>query len=267
MIHCVWYPSGGFGHYINAVLSLYGNNFVRPKNAVIFGKTGDLHQLDLSLPKYFHDQHYPPITTNNDQNYCVLIDNGINNESTIFKKIFLESKTIKICYTNRSWPIVAHTMIVKAMQTDLNSELSLEHGWSQSEPWAIREKYFLYLRDHALRYQWQPDPTCYNLLLESLLDYHSLQSFINSTGIVCENFKTLHNSMLDHNQSYFYGISVADKIIHAIETDQHISTEHITNLWDQAVVNYFIQLQYGVEVPANDWANWFQSTKQIKDLL
>ena len=42
MIYCVWYPSGGFGHFINAVISLYGVDFKRPKNkkfnTTFFGK-------------------------------------------------------------------------------------------------------------------------------------------------------------------------------------------------------------------------------------
>ena len=31
MIYCVQYPSGGFGHFINAILTLHGVEFVRPK--------------------------------------------------------------------------------------------------------------------------------------------------------------------------------------------------------------------------------------------
>ena len=32
MIYCVWYPSGGFGHFINAVLTLYSKDFEVPHN-------------------------------------------------------------------------------------------------------------------------------------------------------------------------------------------------------------------------------------------
>lgn len=267
MIYCVWYPSGGFGHYINAILSVYGHKFVRPKNSVAFSDTGDLHQLELILPKYSHNAEYPAICVDADQNYSVLIDNGINDESTIFRKVFPESKTIKVCYNDRSWPIVAQTLIIKAMRTNLGAELSTADGWSSSEPWAIREKYFLYLRDHALRQCWQPHQDCINLPLELLLDYRGLIDFIRSAGIICDDFHKLHNSMLGHNQIYFRGLEFADQIINAIDTGQQLALDHITDLWDQAVINYFIQIHYGVEVPANDWADWFQNTKQIKDLL
>jgi len=267
MIYCVWYPSGGFGHYMNAVLSLYGRNFVRPKNDVKFGNTGDLHQLDLIMPRYYHNEEYPTVDIDPNQNYSVLIDNGINDESIIFKKRFLDSTVIKICYSDKSWPIVAKTLIVKAMNSKLDSELKLDQCWPESADWAVREKYFLYLRDHPLRQCWKSDSSCNNLFLDSLLDYNSLQNFINSIGISINNFESLHNSMLNHNQSHFYGVQWADRIIQAIENDQHIDIGHVTDLWDQSVVNYFIHLRYGFEVPANTQSNWFQNTKQIKDLL
>ena len=71
MIYCVWYPSGGFGHFINAVLTLHGEDFVSPKNQLIFSKNGDSHNLDLIVPKYKND-HWPgPIEFHDDKNYCV----------------------------------------------------------------------------------------------------------------------------------------------------------------------------------------------------
>jgi hypothetical protein len=131
MIYCVWYPSGGFGHFINAVLTLHGDNFVRPSNSLKFSKTGDSHNLNLVVPKYLHECWPGGIEFLNDKNYCVLIDNGIDNESTKFKSIFLNSTIIKICYTDRTWPIIARTMIDKAMKSSIEQQLPTDN-WDTS---------------------------------------------------------------------------------------------------------------------------------------
>lgn len=267
MIYCIWYPSGGFGHFINAVLTLHGDNFVRPTKTIKFSETGDLHDLDLVLPKYYHNCEYKLEYTDPSKNYCVLVDNGINNNSTKFKNLFIGSKIIKICYNDRSWPIIAKTLIVKAMHSNLNSELPLGSNWPSTENWAVREKYFLYLRDHPFRYMWQPSHDCDVLYMDSLFNYTVLMDSLSVLGIDCDNFETLHQTMLDANLSYFSSVFYADKIIKAIETNQHIDISDITDLWDQAVVNYFIQIKFGIEIPANTHADWFTNTQEINKLL
>ena len=101
MIYCVWYPSGGFGHFINAVLSLYGGNFARPKGALTFSQSGDSHSIDLTVPAYRFDQ-WPGAQFDSDINYSVLIDNGIDNSSEQFRTVFPDSQVIQVCYTDFS---------------------------------------------------------------------------------------------------------------------------------------------------------------------
>ena len=94
-IYCVWYPSGSFGHFVNAILTLHGDNFVRPKKSLEFSSTGDSHSLDLIVPKYLHEFWPGGIEFVNNQNYCVLIDNGIDNESE-----FYDNKLLLKIYQN-----------------------------------------------------------------------------------------------------------------------------------------------------------------------
>lgn len=144
MIYCIWYPSGGFGHYINAIVSLHGKNFCRPKSNLIFSDVGDSHHLDLIAPKYFKDPDVYQVNFDSTLNYSVLIDNGINNEGKRFKNFFPENTTvIKIGYDNWSWPIVARTMIVKALQSSFEAEVNISpEQWNTNDAWALREKYF-----------------------------------------------------------------------------------------------------------------------------
>ena len=260
MIYCVWYPSGGFGHFINAVLSLYGNNFVRPSNHVEFSANGNSHNLKLVVPKYKDDCwegfQFDPMV-----NYSVLIDNGIANETTNFLKVFPASNTIKICYTDYSWPIVARTMIEKSIPSTLEAQLP---SWDNTN-WAVREKYFLYLRDHELRSKWKPNYNTYNIFIDDLLNYQNFYNKLSNFGIA--DFNTLWQQWFFANSKYIEPIILAKKIISAVHTRENIDLTGYQDLWTQAVVYYFIWLEFEFEVPHNDYANWFTNTNDIVIML
>jgi len=266
MIYCVWYPSGGFGHFINAVLSLYGDNFVRPSNHITFSNTGNAHSLNLVVPKYLHDGPYPKIAFDDTKNYSVLIDNGINNCSKKFLKTFNTNKVIKLFYDDLSWPVVAKTSIIKASQSSLIQELAVDANWPCQEPWAVREKYSLYLKEHSLRSAWGPDKNCYNLNVYTLLSYQKLKDFFNNVVGVSE-FKILHSRWLQANREYFFPIVESANIIAAIKSRQTLNLHYINDIWDQAVINYILNLEFGVDIPVNDYPNWFRDTDQILKLL
>lgn len=265
MIYCIWYPSGGFGHYINAIVSLYGKNFCRPKSNLIFSDVGNSHQLDLIAPKYFKDPDVYRFDFDQSLNYSVLIDNGINNEGKRFKNFFPENtKVIKVGYSNWSWPIVAKTMIVKALQSSLHNEVnvSLEH-WNTREPWALREKYFLYLRDHELRYKWKPDSEIFVDVLD-IFQLEQLTTRLNEAGIELENFETLHLDFLNYNKQYVDPLHQAKNVLKNLNQNLELD---ITDIWTQAIVYYYIWLKYNIEVLHNDYSNWFTSTNDIVTML
>jgi hypothetical protein len=266
-VYCVWYPSGGFGHFINAVLTLYGKNFVRPKKQLNFSETGDSHGLDLVAPKYFHDSPYEynfnPLLT-----YSVLIDNGINNTGTRFKDSFPNSTIIKICYTDYTWPVIARTMIEKAKCVPFDSEVAVDpQRWPSTDNWAIREKYFLFLRDNKLRYAWRPDDHYSVITVDTLLDYYQFQEKLLELGIYTEDFKITWQQWNIANSKFINPIQIAKNIIAAINNNQHIEISQYQDLWTQAIVNYYIWLEFHFEVPANDYLDWFTNTKDIAIIL
>ena len=270
MIYCVWYPSGGFGHFINGVLTLYGNNFVRPNKSLEFSSTGNSHSLDLVVPKYFHECWPGGIEFLENKNYCVLVDNGINNESTVFKSTFPNSTVIKICYGDRSWPVVAHTMIEKAMASSIEQELPVSQ-WDTDEPWAKREKYFLYLRDHTLRYAWRPETE--NELDNNELevgelynDYDECFTVINAI-VKTEDFYDIWKKWQLANSKYIDPVITANKVLSWVITNKSEDLTHITDIWTQSVIYYYIWLKYQIEVPHNDFANFFSNTSQIRKLV
>lgn len=268
MIYCVWYPSGGFGHFINAILNLHGKNFARPINKIKFSHTGDLHALELPAPKYHADPENYKFDFDQNLNYSVLIDNGINNEGERFKTIFPGAHTIKLCYNDVSWPIVAKTMIDKAMQSNVDEQLVVDcDKWNVNEPWVAREKYFLFLRDHTLRKAWKPSVGVTNVLVNDMLNYAQLHNQLSISGVELDNFEPLHLSWLEANKQYVDPVKNSQLVIESIKNNVDVNLDHISTVWDQAVLYYFLWITFGREVPHNDYADFFSSTSAVRKWL
>jgi hypothetical protein len=265
MIYCVWYPSGGFGHFVNAVLTLHGNNFVRPTGSLKFSKNGNSHNLDLVVPKYLHDCWPGGIEFYSDKNYCVLIDNGINNELDQFKSVFPDSIVVKICYSDRSWPVVARTMIDKAMNSSITEQLPIE-DWNTNEPWARREKYFLFLRDHDFRHAWRSNDNNAIYLEELYTDYEEFFATVNSIAKI-EQCKDLWQEWRAANAVYIDPVQVAENIVRFVAVQWPMDLSDIHDTWTQAMVYYYIWLRFGFEVPHNTYSNWFTNTTDIVKML
>lgn len=264
MIYCIWYPSGGFGHFVNAVFSLHGDNFVRPRNSLQFSKNGNSHSLDLVVPKYKHELWSNNVEFCTDKNYCILIDNGIDNESTKFKSVVPWSKIIKICYTDYSWPIVARTFIEKALNSNLETELPI-NDWDTIDSWAQREKYFLFLRDHAFKNAWRPGPDL-ALLVDELLDYDRLFDKLNSFTKV-ESFKELWSNWRSANACYLDPVGIAQNVMSWVKQKKSHKLDFVNDIWTQSVIYYYIWITFGIEVPHNDYSEWFTTTDSIVKML
>ena len=266
MIYCVWYPSGGFGHFINAILSLHGKNFVRPKKQLKFSHNGNSHNLDLVVPKYLHGVWTETFEFTDKKNYSVLIDNGINNESEQFKSVFPTASIIKICYTDYTWPIVARTMIDKAMESSIEHELPVSN-WNTQDLWARREKYFLFLRDHALRSAWRSNSIDFALKIDDMIEYADLLIAIESCGIELDSFDDIWKQWQAANQKYIAPVQDAKTVIDCVKNNVSFDLRHVTDVWNQAVIYYYICLEFGIEVPHNDYSNWFTNTQEIVTML
>lgn len=258
MIYCVWYPSGGFGNFVNSIFNSYGQGFARPSRQAVVSDTGNFHNQQLMAPTYFHDPLHYEYDFDNDLNYSVLIDNGINNEGQKFRKHFPSSTVIKLCYSDYSWPVIAHTMIVKAMQSSIPESLPVDSDcWSCDSDWARREKYFLFLRDHPLRHAWRPTADAHCILIEHMLDY---DQFRQSLPVQCDDFRSHWLQWQTANHRYFEPVLLAHNILAG-------QWQSITDIWSQAVLYYTIWCRYGVEVPHNDYPNSFENYQQIAQLL
>jgi hypothetical protein len=262
MIYCVWYPSGGFGHFINAVLSLYGENFARPAGNLTFSQSGDSHSIDLAVPAYQFDR-WPGAQFDSNINYSVLIDNGIDNPSEQFRNVFPGAQVIQVCYTDCSWPVVARAMIEKAMTSSIGEQLP---SWDITA-WAVREKYFLFLRDHELRSAWRPNTNDFTVYVDNLFDYQQFHNTLESCNVQLNEFEGTWHAWRFANSRYIDPVQTAQRVIDTVTQQTHQDLTIITDVWTQAVVYYFIWLKFGVEVPHNDYADFFKNTAEIQTWL
>lgn len=269
MIYCIWYPSGGFGHFINAILTLHGDGFDRPKIKLAFSEKGASHQLDLVTPSYSKNSKNWHHQFEENKNYSVLIDNGIDDESDEFRSIFPNAHILKVCYSDTTWPIIAHTMIVKAMRGSIKQHIGgdlLDWGGC-TDDWVLREKYFLFLRDSQLRHAWRHSNATMCLNVEDMLDYNKFHEVLDHVGITIEDFSNEWNRWYKANLEYIQPVIRSQQVIQSIRHDQTQDLSDITDLWTQAVLYYFIFIEFGVEIPHYDFQEFFRTSKQIKELL
>jgi hypothetical protein len=269
-IFCVWYPSGGFGHFVGAVIALHGKDFVRPNNTTYqFSANGNSHSSDLTAPKFSAGtQYYDFDFFGSDKKYVVLVDPGIDNETNRFVEQYPNAQVLKVSYSAATWPIVAYTSIHKAMESSIQTELAVDLPlWPTKQNWAQREKYFLFLAEHHYRSMWQPLDGCYNLLVDDLLDYQTFHNRLCEFGVAPTDFADLWNTWFKLNQAYIAPVLLAQQVVDAVRSRSNMDLSFCQDLWTQAVVNYTIWHQFGCVVPANDFADWFDNSDQIVALL
>jgi hypothetical protein len=161
---------------------------------------------------------------------------------------------------------VAKTSIIKASKSSLRQELPVDEQWPCQELWAIREKYYLYLKEHSLRSAWKDDANCFNLDVLKLWSYQELKTVLSNI-VDLTDFESMHQAWAVANNNYFFPIIESIKLIESIKTQANVSLGHITDIWDQAVINYVLNVKFGIDIPVNDYTDWFQSTDQIFKLL
>ena len=72
------------------------------------------------------------------------------------------------------------------------------------------------------------------------------------------------NRMQFANDAFYYNTI---DIWNAIKNKTSYSLNNVTDLYTQAVIYYFIWLEFNVEVPHNDFSDWFTNTDEIVIML
>ena len=272
----IQYPCGGFGHFTHVILSSFCKVFEGDFINYDFGQGGDSHAYPLKLPKYYPDARYDQekflenLSDLKSEYATVLIDSGAD-DSDHYRKFISSDISIRVCYDDWSWPLIAKMVYTRCMSALENQPQSIDNWikpdqnmWADlSQPWVIREKFFLYLRDHPHRHDWRANQSTLNIPIESFLTYGTLHESL-STCFELSNFEQFYNSWYKVNCGHFESYLDAQDIIKNLNNNKDISG--VSDYYTQSVVYYFIWLMYQFEVPHNDY-NWFTNTSDIATML
>lgn len=274
----IQYPSGGFGHFIHVVLSVYSKQFNGQKLEYQFGPGGDSHAYPTQLPKYYLlndfdvNLYQQQLNNINDEFATILIDSGIDNDSNEFRAVIKSNISIRICYDHWTWPLLAQIFYTRCMAAVTETEQTINQWivpdqgmWrDQNEPWAIREKFFLYLKDHQYRNSWREDQSTLNIPVDQILSYQTMFAALSSQ-FELDNFENFYQTWHDANHKHFNFFIQAQHVWKNLQNN--IDLTHIDDIFTQAVIYYYIWLEYGIEVPHNDYSNWFTNTQEIVTML
>ena len=255
MIYCVWYPSGGFGHFVNAVLELYGENFKCRDDSkqLNFDATGTSHQYIPTMPKYMWSQGYYDHKFDDNMNYSVLIDNGMRNPDVKWKEFFPGAKIIKICYNDCSWPLIMQTYAIKAMKKSTVDHYQLAAG--------DRQNYLDLLINSKIRHYYKPDPDCLTLELSDLFEYTAFKNKLESFGIVLSDFEKLWHEWYNANSVYLLPLQQAKQIVADVKSS-NLRKVTIENPLTQAITLFYLSLEYPDRVLPD---KFFNSIQEIID--
>ena len=272
----IQYPCGGFGHFTHVILSSFCKVFEGDFINYNFGQGGDSHAYPLKLPKYYNGIRYDQekflenLSNLKSEYATVLIDSGVD-DSDQYRKFISSDISVRVYYDDWSWPMIAKMVYTRCMAALEGKPQSIndwinpdQNNWEDSsQPWAIREKFFLYLRDHSHRYNWRSNSSTLNIPIASFLTYNTLHKSL-SACFELSNFEPFYNSWYETNYEHFKSYLDAQDIIKNLHNNRNINS--VDDYYTQSVVYYFIWLKYQFEIPHNDY-NWFTNTSDIVKML
>jgi hypothetical protein len=275
----IHYPSGGFGHFMNVLLSVCSRSFYVANRAVEFSPSGDSHAFELSAKKWTHDQTdyvFSPAdwATGQDLRHIVLVDLGINNDChRTVRKQFPKNQLVRMCIDPAARSIINQTCLFKAQkQTEFN--FVHQHAWQQREEISKQYHYCDANSEYYLN-KFQPiADDCYTLNLPISWLFFSFELLLTNLetflGIIVNRTSAtvLHQQFLKNNQCYAQANIWAQTVLDSLESEQHVSLADCTNIHDQGFVNYTIEKQFSLEeIPPYDYQDWFTNTQQIAQAI
>jgi len=100
-----------------------------------------------------------------------------------------------------------------------------------------------------------------------MFDYQTFCKRLDSMHILVDDFYTVWQQWYQSNQVYIAPVTQAKSVIQSLKQKQSRSLDEFNTLWSQAVLYYFLFVEFGHEVPHNDYAEFFSGTDQINEWL
>jgi hypothetical protein len=277
----IHYPSGGYGYYLTRLINGFITNVVKTPDNFLFDSIGTSHLLPLVAGCMHFDQNKTLISISDEYQYdiarqkYILIPycTGIHSDDvTALINTFTNAKIIRLHYKDDTWPLVFQNCITKAAQETLETAVEFSSvAFGSSDDWAKRENFFLLLKNHHYRHMWNECdlPQFLNINVVDLLTdpetcLRSIANFIDGTIVDLDLLPGRHQQFLDSNLNTVRHLEILH-IVKNLRLTQNL--KHIDHLYQQAVLNFYLQLRYNFEVPPNDYSDWFTNTTDIVKML
>lgn len=273
----IHYPSGGFGHFMNALLSLCTDEFYVADSGIDFSNSGDSHSFLLSAVKWARtnpDYKFTPFDWAQGLNrrHIVLVDLGIVNDShTTVRKKFKQNYIVRMCIDQPARSIVYQTCLYKAQKKEF--EFEYDADWQRREEFTKQYQYCDESQDYFLN-NFQPvdDQNVVNVLISWLFTDFDLVLSTLEVGLDVEirrdQARELHRQFLLVNGRYATGLFWANRILASLDDGSNLDLSDCNTLHDQGYINYLLAKRYQIpEIPAYDYRDWFANTAQISTFI
>lgn len=280
----IHYPSGGYGFYLTRLINRYVSGIVKVHDSFDFDHLGTSH----SLPLVYGDVHFnqnrilhidqaDPIYHNDiSQGLYTLIPYcpGINDDKiqdTL--NYYPDCKVVRLCYDDRTWPLVFYNAIVKAKQDNINRDVFFDREkFGSDADWAKRENFSLLCKHHSLRSQWKmvTDYRILNIDIFALLTnpgrvISDIAQFVYGKITYDDlDLKCKHQAFLAANPATAMHLEIL-QISNELGTFRDLGW--IKELFWQAVTNFYVEEKYNITIKVNDHPDWFTNTKNIVELI
>jgi hypothetical protein len=166
---------------------------------------------------------------------------------------------------------VFQNCIIKALQGSLEENVKFDSSlFTSTDNWARRENYTLLNETHRFRQIWKPchnsnflNINIFDLINDPVQVIKNIANYIQATVDATE-LLACHQKFLNANPNTVDHF----KILHVISNlNQEHDLSSITNLYQQAVFNFYIKQKFNFEIPAYDYSDWFANTKEVVKML
>ena len=277
----IQYPSGGYGFYLARLINSFVTNIVSVDDSFSFDHLGTSHSLPLVAGDIHHEQQRTLHSTDEkyqsgiDQQKYILIPYcpGIPNDTTDnIKNNFPNAKILRLCYQDNTWPLVFQNCIIKAAVGTLENDVEFDHNkFGSSEDWARRENFSLMFAQHHYRNIWKAHKheqflniDIFELLANPQQCLEQVAGFIGGTTTQLDSLPARHQEFLNANPNTVRHFEIL-RTVESLKIEKDLTG--IDHLYQQAVMNFYIQSKFNFVIPSNDYANWFTNTKEIVTML
>jgi hypothetical protein len=91
-----------------------------------------------------------------------------------------------------------------------------------------------------------------------------IASFINGSTEQLDTLPTRHQQFLAANPNTIRHLEILN-LIENLQTDTDL--QYLNQLYQQAVLNFYIQLKFNFVIPTNDYSDWFTNTSDIVKMI